>query len=62
MDKLDVEVYYTEQDERMNLPDEDADKYIKRVSSLQQRCVHTVLKGEYPDKADIAKCLTETRP
>lgn len=44
MAKFDVETYYAEQDERMNLPDEVADKYIKRVSSLLQRYVHTAPK------------------
>lgn len=45
MADFDVEAYYAEQDERMNLPDEDADEYIKRVSLLRQRCVQTALKG-----------------
>ena len=62
MADFDVEAYYAEQAERMNLPDEDADEYIKRVSSLRQRCVHTALNGEYHAKADIVKISTETRP
>lgn len=41
MAEFDVEAYYREQDERMNLPDEDANEYLKRVSSLRQRCVCT---------------------
>ncbi|KAF8808330.1 hypothetical protein BYT27DRAFT_7137453 [Phlegmacium glaucopus] len=36
MANFDVEAYYAEQDERMNLPDGDADKYIKQISSLRQ--------------------------
>jgi hypothetical protein len=44
MASFDVEAYYAEQDEHMNLPDEDTDKFIKRVSSLRQRCVHAALK------------------
>lgn len=62
MADFDVETYYAEQDERMNLPDEDTDEYIKRLSSLRERCVRTALKGECPDKAHIVNCLTETRP
>ena len=59
MANFDVEVYYAEQDERMNLPDEDTDEFIKRVSSLRQRCVHMGIKTECPDKAYIAKCLAQ---
>ena len=57
MANFDVEAYYAEQDERMNLPDEDTDEFIKRVSSLRQRCVHTGIETECLDKAYIAKCL-----
>ena len=38
MADFDVEAYYAEQDERMNLPDDDTE-FIKQVSSLRQRCV-----------------------
>jgi hypothetical protein len=58
MADFDVEAYYTEQDERMNLPDEDTDEFIKRVSSLRQRCVHMGVEAECPDKTYLAKCLT----
>ena len=40
MADFDVEAYYAEQDEHMNLPDEDTGEFIKRVSSFRQRCVH----------------------
>lgn len=54
MANFDVEAYYAEQDEHMNLPDEDTDEFIKRVSSLRQRCVHHStfgIQSECPDKA-----------
>jgi hypothetical protein len=40
MANFDVEAYYAEQDERMNLPDEGTGEFIKRVSSFRQRCVY----------------------
>ena len=45
MADFDWEAYYAEQDERMNLPDEDTDEFIKRMSLLRQRCVHMALKA-----------------
>ena len=44
MANFDVEAYYAEQDELMNMPDEETDEFIKRVSSLRQRCVHMTLE------------------
>ena len=46
MANFDVEAYYAEQDEHMNMPDEDTDEFIKRVSSLRQRCVYAAFKLE----------------
>ncbi|KAF8154295.1 hypothetical protein B0H34DRAFT_721306 [Crassisporium funariophilum] len=40
MASFDLDAYYAEQDERMNLPDEDADEYVKRVSSYRRSQVH----------------------
>lgn len=36
---FDINAYYAEQEDRMNLPDESMEDYAERVSKFKSRCV-----------------------
>lgn len=54
---IDVETFYREQDEHMNLSDDDLDEYLTRLSSNRRRCVQLELKRAVCDIDTPERCV-----